>query len=244
MAVFSSLWFGCSNAVREIVDEQAIYRRERQTGLKIPSYIFSKLAVLSGVSLVQCVSVVFVLMVVGGALRLSPAEALQAVVIMFLVSVNGTLIGLTLSAMVSTAEKALTLFPLILIPELLLCGLFLPVKRIPMIIPLTVEELFKGQIYAQPEAKARAGEMMAEAAPQEPDPSGPELGGRLGHSVAGAIEPSDEARAAIPQVHAGSHRRHAGTDRVALCGDRIPMGPGSPVGLMSSRVSFDAGLCF
>ena len=76
MAVFSSLWFGCSNAVREIVDEQAIYRRERQTGLKIPSYIFSKLAVLSGVSLVQCVSVVFVLMVVGGALRLSPAEAL------------------------------------------------------------------------------------------------------------------------------------------------------------------------
>ena len=116
---------------------------------------------------------------------------------MFLVSVNGTLIGLTLSAMVSTAEKALTLFPLILIPELLLCGLFLPVKRIPMIIPLTVEELFKGQIYAQPEAKARAGEMMAEAAPQEPDLSVPELGGRLGHSVAGAIEPSDEARAAF-----------------------------------------------
>ena len=248
MAVFSSLWFGCSNAVREIVDEQAIYRRERQTGLKIPSYIFSKLAVLSGVSLVQCVSVVFVLMVVGGALRLGTAEALQAVVIMFLVSANGTLIGLTLSAMVGTAEKALTLFPLILIPELLLCGLFLPIKRIPMIpiprgLPLTVEELFEGQIYAQPEAKARAGKMMAEAAPQEPAPSGPVLGGAVGPQRDRRHRSLRESEGGIPQVHADSHRRHVGSDRVALGGDRIPMGPGSPGGFMSSRVSFDAGLC-
>ena len=68
MAMFAALWFGTSNAVREIVDEQTIYRRERQTGLKIPSYIFSKLTLLGFVALVQCISVVVILLAVNRAL--------------------------------------------------------------------------------------------------------------------------------------------------------------------------------
>ena len=156
MAMFSSLWFGCSNAVREIVDEQTIYRRERQTGLKIPSYILSKLAVLSFVAFVQCFSVVLICLFVNHALSLSLPEAGAAILIMFLVAVNGSLIGLLISSLVSTPEKALTLFPLILIPELLLCGLFLPVRPIQTIIPITVEQLFEGKLFAQPEAKAKA----------------------------------------------------------------------------------------
>ena len=154
MAMFSSLWFGCSNAVREIVDEQTIYRRERQTGLKIPSYILSKLAVLSFVAFVQCFSVVLICLLVNHALSLSLPEAGAAILIMFLVAVNGSLIGLLISSLVSTPEKALTLFPLILIPELLLCGLFLPVRPIQTIIPITVEQLLEGKLFAQPEAKA------------------------------------------------------------------------------------------
>src|SRR5579864_3277905 len=70
MAMFASLWFGCSNAVREIVDEQTIYRRERQTGLKIPSYVFSKLAVLAFVAFAQCCSVVLICLFINHALAL------------------------------------------------------------------------------------------------------------------------------------------------------------------------------
>ncbi len=40
MMMFAALWFGCANAVREIADEQSIYRRERQTGLTIPPICF------------------------------------------------------------------------------------------------------------------------------------------------------------------------------------------------------------
>jgi ABC-type multidrug transport system ATPase subunit/pSer/pThr/pTyr-binding forkhead associated (FHA) protein len=142
MAMFAALWFGCSNAVREIVDEQNIYKRERQTGLKIIPYIMSKLSVLSMVALAQCFSVVAILGLVRGALDLTLPEAGAAILIMFLVAVNGSLIGLLISSLVSTPDKALTLFPLVLIPELLLCGLFLPSAPVDPIIPVTY-----GQVY-------------------------------------------------------------------------------------------------
>jgi ABC-type multidrug transport system ATPase subunit len=197
MAMFAALWFGCSNAVREIVDEQTIYRRERQTGLKIPSYILSKLAVLSFVAFVQCLSVVIICLSINHALQLSLPEAGAAVLIMFLVAVNGTLIGLLISTLVSTPEKALTLFPLVLIPELLLCGLFLPVRPIQTIIPITVEQLFEGKLFAQPEAKAKAQKLMhpnAGATNPTPDQTATTEAqqGRLAHQVAGAMVPSDQ----------------------------------------------------
>jgi ABC transport system ATP-binding/permease protein len=143
MAMFAALWFGCSNAVREIVDEQNIYKRERQTGLKIIPYIMSKLTVLSIVALVQCFSVMVILGLVRGALDLTLPEAGAAILIMFLVAVNGSLIGLLISSLVSTPDKALTVFPLVLIPELLLCGLFLPSKDLTPLVPVTYGQLYK-----------------------------------------------------------------------------------------------------
>jgi ABC-type multidrug transport system ATPase subunit/pSer/pThr/pTyr-binding forkhead associated (FHA) protein len=194
MAMFSSLWFGCSNSVREIVDEQTIYRRERQTGLKIPSYILSKLAVLSFVALVQCFSVVLICLFVNHALSLTLPEAGAAILIMFLVAVNGSLIGLMISSLVATPEKALTIFPLILIPELLLCGLFLPVRPIQTIIPITVEQLLEGKMFAQPEAKAKVQRMEQDAAAEDAAKAKVEQG-RFGHLVVGAIAPSPQTMA-------------------------------------------------
>ena len=155
VALLVALMAGGSNQVQTIVDEQTIYRRERQTGLKIPSYILSKLAVLSIVALVQCFSVVVICSFVKQAFDLTLPEACAAILIMFLVAVNGSLIGLLISSLVSTPEKALTLFPLILIPELLLSGLFLPVQPIKPIIPVTMGQLYvESTRYNQPEAAA------------------------------------------------------------------------------------------
>ena len=205
MAMFSALWFGCSNAVREIVDEQTIYKRERQTGLKIPSYILSKLTVLSLVALAQCASVVIICLLVNHALVLSLPEAGAAILIMFLVAVNGTLIGLLISSLVATPEKALTLFPLVLIPELLLCGLFLPVRPIQTVIPITVEQLFEGKMFAQPEAKAKAEQLMHPSPGEEnatPAPSNQTATteaeqGQFAHQVAGAMTPSEQVTKAF-----------------------------------------------
>jgi ABC-type multidrug transport system ATPase subunit/pSer/pThr/pTyr-binding forkhead associated (FHA) protein len=201
MAVFAALWFGCSNAVREIVDEQTVYRRERQTGLKIPSYILSKLTVLSLVALVQCVSVVVILLAVNRALALSIPEVVGAIVILFLVAVNGTLIGLLISSLVSSPEKALSLFPLVLIPELLLCGLFLPVNQIQTIIPITNEELFEGKMFASPEAKAKARQMVnapvPAVSPEEAAAQSTARQGEFAHQIAGAMAPSEKVQKAL-----------------------------------------------
>jgi ABC-type multidrug transport system ATPase subunit/ABC-type multidrug transport system permease subunit len=201
MAMFAALWFGCSNAVREIVDEQTVYRRERQTGLRIPSYVLSKLAVLSFVALAQCVSVVVILLAVHRALALSLPEVGGAIVIMFLVAVNGTLMGLLISSLVSSPEKALSLFPLILIPELLLCGLFLPVNQIQTILPITVEELLEGRMFAQPEAKAKAWQMLnapaSQVSPEEAAAQATVKQGEFAHQIAVAVAPSEKVQKAL-----------------------------------------------
>jgi hypothetical protein len=188
MAMFAALWFGCSNAVREIVNEQPIYKHERQTGLKIPSYIFAKLAVLAFIDLAQCASVILILLAVQHALSLDLGEVLAAILITFLVAVNGTLIGLVISSLVASPEKALALFPLVLIPELLLCGMFLPVNRIQTLVPITVEELFQGRMYGPAESKAKAGQMVNPPAAGEDQQAG---NAPFAHQVAGAVAPSE-----------------------------------------------------
>jgi len=197
MAVFAALWFGCSNAVREIVDEQSVYRRERQTGLKIPSYVLSKLAVLSFMALAQCVSVVIILLAVHRALALNIPEAVGAIGILFLVAVNGTLIGLLISSLVSSPEKALTVFPLVLIPELLLCGLLLPVHPIRTIIPITVGDLFEGRMFAQPEVKDTAQQKFnTHGRAASPDQAAAKQED-LAHQVVAAVGPSHKVQDAL-----------------------------------------------
>ena len=205
MAMFAALWFGCSNAVREIVDEQTIYRRERQTGLRIPSYIGSKVAVLGALDFAQCLSVIVVLLFVNRALSLSAGEVLGALLILFLVAMDGSLIGLLISSLVNSPEKALALFPLALIPELLLAGLFLPVNRVRPIIPITVGELMQGKLDATPEARAEVGRAMP-LAPRDKSGEPPTAqssarratgSDRMSHQVAAAIEPSKEVQGAF-----------------------------------------------
>lgn len=154
MVMFAALWFGCSNAVREISDELSIYRRERQTGLVIPAYLMSKLTVLGVIGALQSFLLVSVLTGMSVFPQFGGLEGnyLLALLVTFLINLNGTLIGLFLSSMFSSSEKALAWFPLVLIPELLLAGLFVPVQNIERLIPLTNQQLAE-QVIARTKAE-------------------------------------------------------------------------------------------
>jgi ABC transport system ATP-binding/permease protein len=120
---FAAVMFGCINGAREIVKEVPIYRRERTVNLGIAPYMFSKIAVLGILCLLQ--SFVLVLLV---QLK-SPFEHsiflppfVEIYITMALTSLAGLMIGLTISAIVPTNDRAMSIVPIALIPQVIFAG--------------------------------------------------------------------------------------------------------------------------
>ena len=95
LLALAALWFGCSNSVREIVGEWAIYHRERMVNLKVPSYVGSKFMVLGGLCFLQCA--VLLGIVYRGAGLKGPWSAMF--LLLLLTALVGLGIGLTISAL-------------------------------------------------------------------------------------------------------------------------------------------------
>jgi len=115
LLAMTAVWFGCSNAARELVKERAIYLRERMVNLGLVPYVLSKVVVLSAFALIQCVLLLFILdnwFGVPGSMGLLLGG-------MLLASLVGILVGLALSALVGSADRAMTLLPILLIPQVL-----------------------------------------------------------------------------------------------------------------------------
>ena len=124
MAV-SSVWFGSTNAAREIVGELPIYKRERMYNLKLIPYIFSKITVLSLFSIIQSFVFVYILYVNYGNsdYDLFFNNPFSAFIWMSFLTVSSTFLGLLLSAIFDTSEKVLAVVPIVLIPQIMLAGL-------------------------------------------------------------------------------------------------------------------------
>jgi ABC-type multidrug transport system ATPase subunit/pSer/pThr/pTyr-binding forkhead associated (FHA) protein len=128
--VVSAVWFGTSNAAREIVAERAIYLRERMVNLKLPNYVFSKFVLLSIVCVIQCtvlLAIVFFALGFHGGIKAFAVDLATLV----LVSTNSVALGLFLSTMVTSGEAAMALTPIALIPQVVLGGLMVPMTTNP-----------------------------------------------------------------------------------------------------------------
>lgn len=55
----SAIYLGCLNACTSIVRERAVYERERMTGLSIVAFVVSKLMLLTWISLVQALALLW-----------------------------------------------------------------------------------------------------------------------------------------------------------------------------------------
>jgi ABC-type multidrug transport system ATPase subunit len=125
----AALWFGTSNAAREIVAEQAIYRRERMVNLSVFNYVMSKFALLSLVSTVQCsvlLAIVYTVLGLGGG---SAATFLTMLSFMILTSLSAASLGLLISTVVTSSEAAMALTPIALIPQVVLGGRIVPMTN-------------------------------------------------------------------------------------------------------------------
>jgi len=142
LIVIIVLWFGCNNASKEIVKEEAIYSRERAVNLGIVPYLSSKFLVLTSMTAVQAL---LLMICIYGPLefmhwqfghdfpyagyRLSNAGEFGVLV---LLAMTGVSMGLLLSSMVSSPDQANTLLPYVLIPQIILGGGVLQVKDGPL----------------------------------------------------------------------------------------------------------------
>jgi hypothetical protein len=138
------MWFGCNNAAKEIVKEEAIYGRERAVNLGIVPYLGSKFLVLSLITMVHAFLLMVILYGTLAALHAinpevysvpSPSHMLNYPAqfgVLALLATTGVAMGLVLSACVSSPDRANALLPYVLIPQMILGGGFLAVSSGPL----------------------------------------------------------------------------------------------------------------
>jgi len=126
---FATVLFGCINGAREIVKEAPIYNRERAVNLGILPYMFSKFVVLGVLCLFQSAVLVFVVQL-GEPLQqgvfLPPI--LETYITLALTSFAGLMIGLTISAIAPNNDRAISLVPIILLPQVIFSGAIIALK--------------------------------------------------------------------------------------------------------------------
>lgn len=131
ITALSAIWFGTNNAAREIVSELPIFKRERMFNMDISPYVLSKISVLAFFSIIQSAIFIGILYLRYSSSNLVAYNApFSAFIWMSFISIAATFLGLLLSASLSTAEKVMTVVPIVLIPQIMLAGLVAKINTI------------------------------------------------------------------------------------------------------------------
>lgn len=121
---FAAVMFGCINGAREIVKEAPIYKRERTVNLGITPYMFSKIVVLGVLCLLQSLVLTFFVSIKAPFVHSTFLPSFFEVYItMALTSLAGLMLGLTVSALVPNNDRAMSIVPLVLIPQVIFSGI-------------------------------------------------------------------------------------------------------------------------
>jgi ABC-type multidrug transport system ATPase subunit len=156
LIVIGATWLGTSNAIREIVKELPIYRRERAIGLSAGAYVMSKVIVLGLITVVQVLVFVPIAMleqqlpasiddnqkayllnagygITDAQLTFAQAglvidkQLYELMFVAVIVGIASMAIGLLLSSLVGGVDRASTLLPIILVAQIIVSApLFQP----------------------------------------------------------------------------------------------------------------------
>uniref|UniRef100_A0AAU1I9W1 ATP-binding cassette domain-containing protein n=1 Tax=Streptomyces sp. NBC_00180 TaxID=2903632 RepID=A0AAU1I9W1_9ACTN len=127
---------GAANAVRELVKERVIYRRERAVGLSRSAYLMSKMVVLGTITVLQAVVLTLVALLgvdlnaPGGEGVLMP-PLVEITVAVALLAFTAMMLGLVVSALVHKEEVTMPLLVLLAIVQVVFCGALLKLHGVP-----------------------------------------------------------------------------------------------------------------
>lgn len=121
----SAFWVGMLNAIQEICKERTIMKREYMTGLSLSAYVASKIIVLGVLCFIQSVliTVVFDILVGLPENGLLMASFFEVLITTFITAVASTAMGLFVSSLFTNADRAMTVAPILLMPQILFSGL-------------------------------------------------------------------------------------------------------------------------
>ena len=126
----SGIWFGLFNSMREIVSEKAIYKREKKAGVGILPYVCSKTFVLGLLAVFQAIT----LITATGIRTTTIWEHFPLLFLIILLSIlSSTTLGLFLSSFIPRQEAIIPLIAIIVIFQLVFCGMLKPLNEMPQI---------------------------------------------------------------------------------------------------------------
>lgn len=119
MAIIVATFVGMSGSAEEIIKDRALQKREKFLRLSYHSYIWSKVALVAATSLLQ--TLLFI--VVGNSVMGVIDMTMIWWGILFMTAMLASLTGLLLSQCLSSVVSIYITIPVLLIPQILLCGL-------------------------------------------------------------------------------------------------------------------------
>ncbi|MBQ9199548.1 MAG: FHA domain-containing protein [Lachnospiraceae bacterium] len=121
----SAFWIGILSSIQEVCKERNILKREYMTGLSLIAYIVSKILVLSLLCLIQTLLIVGTFAVTVGVpdegVMMSPF--LEITITTLLTSMAAAAIGIFVSSLFTNADRAMTVAPILLMPQILFSGM-------------------------------------------------------------------------------------------------------------------------
>ena len=128
MTSIITILVGTITSVREIVKEDAVYRRERMVGLRVMPYVGSKVAIGLIFAVWSAVMLFVFLIAAVDFSHLSFASTMQLLVPLVLGTFAGVMWGLLVSAVAPSEDRAMLLVILVLVPQFVFSGGMIPVS--------------------------------------------------------------------------------------------------------------------
>lgn len=121
----SAFWVGILNSIQEVCKERVILRREYMTGLRLFAYVSSKMLVLGALCIIQSLLLTGVFTIFVGI----PDEGVMTLpfiemfITTFLTALQATSMGIFVSSIFKNGDRAMTVAPILLMPQILFSGL-------------------------------------------------------------------------------------------------------------------------
>ncbi len=142
MAVIIAIFIGLTVSAEEIISDRKILKREKFLNLSRTSYLFSKVAILTGLSAIQA----FTFVIVGNSILEIKGMYFSYWLILFSTWCFANMLGLNISDSFKTSVTIYILIPFLVIPQIILSGIIVKFDKLNPTISSPVSIPWYGEI--------------------------------------------------------------------------------------------------